>query len=357
MEKIRTIISGTGAYIPELEIDGKYFESTALYDEKGNLLVKPFSEILRKFIDITEIEKRRYAPEHMTNSEMGKIAAEQAISGSGVERENIDNIIYATNYGEVSKSGYADFLPSASARLKNKLKITNRKCIPYDMVFGCPGFVEALILADNLIMAQKAKTILVVGSDFLSRVIDPYDRNKLIFADGAGAMIVQAQVSTGSGIVKTNTVSDNGEELDYMWNGPSYNKDHDQDKLYIKMNGRKIYEYALKNVPAAIKETIDEAGLHISDISKILIHQANAKMDHAMIERLYKLYGYDSPQTDIAPMTVQFLGNSSVATVPIMYDLINKAQMDNHRFVSKDYIVLASVGVGMNINCIIYQIP
>ena len=354
---IRTIITGTGSYLPELEIEGKYFENTPLYDEKGILIDKPFDEILNKFIDITEIEKRRYAPEYMTNSEMGKVAAEKAITHSGVDPEKIDYIIYATNYGEVNEAGHADFLPSASARLKNKLEIKNRKCITYDMVFGCAGFVEALILADNLIQAQKAKTILVVGSDFLSRVVDPYDRNKLIFADGAAAMIARAETSTESGIIHSNTICDNGEELEFMWNGPSLNKEHGQDKLYIKMNGRKIYEYALKNVPDAIKQTIDEAGLDISDVSKILIHQANAKMDDAMIKRLFKLYGHDTVPADIAPMTVQFLGNSSVATVPTLFDLINKAELGDHRFSSKDYVVLATVGVGMNINCIIYQLP
>ncbi|MGJ1318741.1 3-oxoacyl-ACP synthase III family protein [Sphingobacterium spiritivorum] len=354
---MRTIITGTGAYIPELEIDGRHFENIPLYDEKSNLIDKPFDETLQKFIDITEIEKRRYASESMTNSEMGKIASENAIAQSGIDRESIDYIIYATTYGEVSKSGNADFMPSASARLKNKLKINNRNCITYDMIFGCPAFVESLILANNLIQAKKAKIILVAGSDFLSRVLDPYDRNKLIFADGAGAMVVQAKTSTQSGIIHSNTICDNGEELDYMWNGTSLNKSYGQDKLYIKMSGRKVYEYALKNVPSAIKQTIDEAGLHIDDISKILIHQANAKMDEAMIARLFKLYGKDSYPHDIVPMTVQSLGNSSVATVPTMFDLINRGQLDNHRFATNDYIVMASVGAGMNINCILYRMP
>lgn len=139
-----TIITGTGSYIPESEIDGTYFDGTPLYDDKGSLIDKPFNEILQKFIDITEIEKRRYASEKMTNSEMGKIASEQTIAHSGIDKESIDYIIYATNYGEVNNSGYADFMPSASARLKNKLKINNRNGILYDMIFGCPEFVEAL---------------------------------------------------------------------------------------------------------------------------------------------------------------------------------------------------------------------
>ena len=91
------------------------------------------------------------------------------------------------------------------------------------------------------------------------------------------------------------------------------------------MRGRKIYEYALKNVPDAIKDTISQAGLDIDDIDKILIHQANAKMDHAIIHRLFKLYGKEYRE-EIAPMTIQEFGNSSVATVPTMYDLIKKTK-------------------------------
>ncbi|MDD7885070.1 3-oxoacyl-ACP synthase III family protein [Flavivirga sp. 57AJ16] len=354
---INSLIIGTGKYIPEMEIDGRQLSQKSLYDEDGKLIEKPFNETLKKFIDITKIEKRRYAPDSMSNSEMGRIAAEKAIEESKIDREKIDYIIYATNYGEVGENGQANFMPSASARLKNKLKIENRKCITYDMVFGCPGFVEAVILANNLILANKAKVILVVGSDFLSRVVDPFDRNKLIFADGAAAMMLIKNTSPKKGIIHSNTICDNGEEIDFMWNGNSYNKNHDQNNLYIKMRGRKIYEYALKNVPLAIKNTIDEAKLTISDIKKIIIHQANAKMDEAIITRLFKLYNQESYSPNILPMTVHFLGNSSVATVPTLYDLIDKGELGNHRFLSGDYIIMASLGASMNINCILYQIP
>jgi 3-oxoacyl-[acyl-carrier-protein] synthase-3 len=123
------------------------------------------------------------------------------------------------------------------------------------------------------------------------------------------------------------------------------------------MQGRKIYEYALKNVPAAIKETIEDAGLSIEDINKILIHQANAKMDYAMIERLHKLYNVKDYDHSISPMTIQEFGNSSVATIPTMFDLIIKGKMEGQSFKEKGNIVMTSVGAGMNINAIVYRFP
>jgi 3-oxoacyl-[acyl-carrier-protein] synthase-3 len=229
--------------------------------------------------------------------------------------------------------------------------------VNYDMIFGCPGWVEAMILADTLIKSKKAKLILVVGSETLSRVTDPFDRNKMIFADGAGAVVVTATDDETVGIIADSTICDNDIELNFLENSPSLKRDEDRTKLYIRMHGRKIYEYALKNVPDAIKETIDKADLTLDDIDKILIHQANAKMDYAMISRLHKLYGKSDYDHAISPMTIQELGNSSVATIPTMFDLIRKGKLDGHSFKEKGNIVFTSVGAGMNINAIVYRFP
>ena len=120
------------------------------------------------------------------------------------------------------------------------------------------------------------------------------------------------------------------------------------------MNGRKVYEFALTNVPKAIKMCIDEAGVKISDVKKILLHQANAKMDTAMGKRLYKLYDMEFNE-DIMPLTVKYFGNSSVATIPTMFDLIRRKKLDSHVFNSGDIIIFASVGAGMHINAMVYQ--
>jgi 3-oxoacyl-[acyl-carrier-protein] synthase III len=125
--------------------------------------------------------------------------------------------------------------------------------------------------------------------------------------------------------------------------------------LYIKMNGRKVYEFALNNVPVAIKSALDKANVSIDQVRKILIHQANEKMDNAILERLFNLCGRNEIPKNIMPMTIGWLGNSSVATIPTMLDLILKGDLPNHDIATGDAVVIASVGAGMNINAIVYQ--
>lgn len=352
-----TIIIGSGSYIPTKVIGREHFMDSVFYTDEGDRIDKPNAEIIQKFVEITEIENRRYMEDGEFNSDLGYRAAKEAIYDAQIDQEEIDYIIYASNFGEVDQNGMTNFMPSMSARVKNKLGIKNRKCVNYDMIFGCPGWVEGMILADTLIKAKKAKLILVVGSETLSRVTDAFDRNKMIFADGAGAVVVKATDDENVGIIADSTICDNDAELNYLENAPSLKRDEDRRPLYIRMHGRKIYEYALKNVPDAIKETIDKAGLTIDDIDKILIHQANAKMDYAMISRLHKLYGKTDYDHAIAPMTIQEFGNSSVATIPTMFDLIMKGEMNGHTFKEKGNIVFASVGAGMNINAVVYRFP
>ncbi len=352
-----TIIIGSGSHIPERVIGRDHFMNSKFYTDEGDLIDKDNSEIIQKFVEITEIENRRYINDDEFNSDIGAHAAKEAIYDAQIDPETLDYIIYASNFGDVGKDGLSNFMPSMSARLKNKLGIKNRKCVNYDMIFGCPGWVEAMILADSLIKAKKAKLILVVGSETLSRVTDPYDRNKMIFADGAGAVVVKATDDENVGIIADSTICDNDAELMYLENADSLNPNFKENKHYIRMHGRKIYEYALKNVPQAIKDTIDKAGLSIENIDKILIHQANAKMDYAMIDRLHRLYDIKDYDHSISPMTIQEFGNSSVATIPTMYDLIIKNEMKGHQFKQNGNIVFASVGAGMNINAIVYKFP
>lgn len=352
-----TIIIGSGSYLPPNIVGSDYFLETTFYTDAGDRIDKPAEEVIEKFVEITEIEKRRYVKEDQMNSDIAFEAAKEAIYDAQIDPEDLDYIIFASNFGEVDQNGVSNFMPTMAARVKNKLGIKNRKCITYDMIFGCPGWVEAMILADHLIKGNTAKLILVIGAETLSRVTDPFDRNKMIFADGAGAVVVKGTDEKNVGIISHNTVCDNSLELNYLENSPSLNKDAEQKTLYIRMQGRKIYEYALKNVPILIKETIDDAGLSIENIDKVLLHQANAKMDHAMVSRLFKLYGINEYDDKVSPMTIQFLGNSSVATIPTMYDLIAKGEMKGHEFKKGGHVVFGSVGAGMNINCIVYKMP
>lgn len=351
---LKSVITGSGHYLPSRIIDGSQFSHKEFYDAKGERIDKDNEEIIRKFVEITEIEERRYVEQDEVNSDIGARASEMAIQESGIDRQQIDYIIAASNFGDITVGGSSDFMPSMSAKIKNKLGIKNRRCVNYDMLFGCPGWIEAFILANDLIQVGRAKTILVVGTETLSRTVDPYDRDQMIFADGAGAIILEAKENSEEGFITSSTICDNDVELGYLVNSCSLNPNAGHDKIYIRMQGRKIYEYALKNVPVAMKETIDNANISLADVDKILIHQANAKMDHAIIKRLFKLY-HEEYRKDIAPMTIQKFGNSSVATVPTLYDLVKKGQMEGHSFKPKGYVVMASVGAGMNINCLVYK--
>jgi 3-oxoacyl-[acyl-carrier-protein] synthase-3 len=120
------------------------------------------------------------------------------------------------------------------------------------------------------------------------------------------------------------------------------------------MFGRKIYEFALSKVPKAMKECLDNSGIPIEKLDKILIHQANEKMDEAIVQRFYKLYTTEMPE-GIMPMSIHELGNSSVATIPTLYDSILKGKIPNQSLKKGDVILFASVGAGMNVNAIVYK--
>lgn len=122
------------------------------------------------------------------------------------------------------------------------------------------------------------------------------------------------------------------------------------------MKGRKVYEYAIKNVPIAMKTCIDNAGVPIEQVKKFFLHQANEKMDEGFIKALYKLYGIRAIPEDIMPMSIHELGNSSVATIPTLYDRVKKGFYANHQLNKGDIVVFASVGAGMNINAICYKV-
>ena len=120
------------------------------------------------------------------------------------------------------------------------------------------------------------------------------------------------------------------------------------------MNGRKVYEYALKHVPLAMKDCMDKSGLPISHLKKVFIHQANEKMDEAIVKRFYELYDVPVP-AGVMPMCIHWLGNSSVSTIPTLFDLVRKGELEGQAVQPGDVILFASVGAGMNINAVCYR--
>ena len=347
-------ITGTGSYIPEIIQDNSKFLDRDFFDNEGNRIETKNEEIIEKFQNITGIRERRYVKNELNTSDIAYFAAKEAIKNSKVDPEKIDYIILAHNFGNASNdSVQVDVFPSLAVRVKNLLKIKNPKCVAYDILFGCPGWLEGVIQGYGFIKAGMAERCLVIGADTLSRVVDVNDRDSMIFADGAGATIIEKTDEEG-GILSHNTASYTDDEVFYLFYGKSYNPQADEKTKYIKMRGRKVYEFALTNVPSAMKECLDLANTDISEIKKILIHQANAKMDDAIVKRLYKLFNEESPEK-IMPLTVDRFGNSSVATVPTMFDLIIRNKLGDHKIEKGDKIIFASVGAGMHINAMVYQ--
>ena len=346
--------TGTGSYIPSTVEKNEDFFQHQFLNVDGSTIEHPNEVIVEKFKAITGIAERRYAKPHLNSSDLAFFAAEKAIANANINPEELDYIILAHNFGDVKHNTIqSDILPCLASRVKHSLRIKNPKCVAYDILFGCPGWIEGVIQAHAFIKAGIAKKCLVIGSETLSRVVDKHDRDSMIYSDGAGAAVIEATDEEG-GILAYETASFTYDEAYYLFYGNSYNQELNENTKYIKMHGRKIYEFALNNVPNAMKTCLDNSGVNIKDVKKILIHQANEKMDEAIIKRFYRLYKMQVPE-GIMPMSIHKLGNSSVATVPTLFDLIRSNKLENQSISKGDVIIFASVGGGMHINSIVYK--
>jgi 3-oxoacyl-[acyl-carrier-protein] synthase-3 len=347
-------ITGVGSYIPEVKVANIDFDKHVFLNEDGSPFAYPNEVVIAKFKNITGIEQRRYAAPEQCSSDLAFLASQKAIENAGIDPETLDYIIFAHNFGDVKYgTNQSDMIPSLATRVKHKLQIKNPKCVAFDILFGCPGWIEGVLQANAFIKSGMAKRCLVIGSETLSRVVDDHDRDSMIYSDGAGATVIESS-DDETGMLSYESATFAYDEAGYLYFGQSYNPDLDPDIKYIKMYGRKIYEFALSQVPAAMKSCLDQSGLDIDDVKKILIHQANEKMDEAIIHRFYKLYGKSVPK-DIMPMSIHELGNSSVATIPTLLDLLIRGKIENQELHKGDVLIFASVGAGMNINAFVYR--
>jgi 3-oxoacyl-[acyl-carrier-protein] synthase-3 len=357
-ETIYSVITGTGNYIPTKHISNEYFLQNEFYDSDGKKLEKENQEIIEKFSEITTITGRRYVMDTLVTSDIAYYAAIDAIKSGNIDKEELDYIIVAHNFGDVKNNNRRmDVVPCLAARVKHKLEIKNPDTVAYDLLFGCPGWLQAAIHADYLIKSGDARKVLVIGADILSRISDPHDRDSMLYADGAGATIFEARKSEYPvGILAHKTRTDTLLNSKMLYMGKSYKPGKEnKDEIFLKMYGRKLYQYAIEKVPQTIKECLEKSNIHLSEIKKALIHQANGKMDEAILKRLFSLYEMADVPKEIMPMTISWLGNSSVATIPTLLDLILKDQLKPHKIDKGDTLIFASVGAGMNINALIYK--
>lgn len=353
-----SIIVGTGCYIPSKKIANSFFLNHHFYDKNGQIFTKPNTEIIEKFKSITHIVERRYAEDDLSCSDIAFLAAENALYSSDIDRETLDYIIMTHNFGDVDPhSQRLDMLPSLASRVKHRLNIKNPDTVAYDIIFGCPGWLEAVIQAHYYLKSGDSKRILIIGADTVSRVTDPHDRDSMIYADGAGAIVLETQARhERAGILAHVSRSDTFLDTNnYLNMGKSYHPEQGSDKQFVKMDGRKLYEYAVKTVPSVVTQCLKKANLSLTDIRKVLIHQANEKMDMAILKHLFNEHNQTLPD-NIMPMTIDTLGNSSVATLPTLLDLILKGKMSDHALNPGDHILFASVGAGMSVNALIYRL-
>ena len=352
---MRIAITGTGSYIPEVVVENQDFEKHEFLNSDGSTFKHNNPVIIEKFKAITGIGERRYVEDNLNTSDIAFLAAERAIADAGIDKEELDYIILAHNFGDVAHGqSQGDTLPSLATRVKHHLRIKNPKCVAYDLLFGCPGWIEGVIQANAFIKSGIAKKCLVIGAETLSRIVDPFDRDSMIYSDGAGATIVEANENSGQ-LLSHASATYAYDEAYLIFYGKSFKSPSEDHTKYIKMYGRKIYEFALTHVPQAMNDCLKDSDVAITDVSKIFIHQANEKMDEAIVKRFYGLYDMEMPE-GIMPMNIGKLGNSSVATIPTLLDMVRNGKLENQSIQKGDVIIFASVGAGMNINAIVYRV-
>ncbi len=444
---IYATFTGTGSYLPGWSVGNDHFQdSTFLGSQAG----KPTSEVIGKFEEITEINRRRWANSNQVTSDLAALAVDDLFFNTDVKPEDVDGLIVAHNFGDVATLGTnLDMVPTHASRVKRSLGIRNPYAIAYDIIAskgtatwvrnangyvqngktlvidpldvqksfdpvenhrlaleqleqrdidretlealvvahtsqdlclaeklkrdlglrdnlvaydlikGCPGALHALEHARKYVASGRLRKVIVVGAENLPKVSDPHDADSMIYSAGAGAIMVEAVRSDKPiGILSYVARTDAIDHADLLKMDRSFNPALEEKGLFLRMDGHEVFKYAVRTVPRVVKESIEKAGLSINKIDKVCLHQANGKMDKRILAKLFKAYGLkesDIP-SDLMPMIIEWMGNNSVATVPILLDLINKGILEDE-LKSGDNVVLASVGAGMNINSMVYRVP
>lgn len=353
---MKTFIAGTGTKLPERRIENSFFLDRVFMDPNGLINPKPQADIIAKLEQITGIRERGYIPEKGDSVPLMVDASLAALTDWGQDKNLIDGIIVAHNAGNMleGRQGFHT-VPNMAALLKNRLGITNHECFAYDLLFGCPGWLQGVIQAHQAIQMGDAKHVLVVGIEVASRLLDPHDLDSLILADGCGAAVISGTPDEQVGIVSYATYSHALDDISCIYLDRSYNKEIEAPTLF-KMNGKDVYKYATVWVPKVIKKALDKAGMDVSEVDMFLFHQANGKMLHAFANNLAQMYGIQGLSFEgKIPTTIEFTGNTSVATIPTMLDLIRKNELGTYNIKPGDTVVFASVGAGMHCNALVYR--
>jgi 3-oxoacyl-[acyl-carrier-protein] synthase III len=352
----RSMVIGTGSVLPEVVVPNSDFEANEFFSPDGVRIAKTSEEIIEKLEAITGIRERRYIPKDHDSVQLMSDASRLAVEDAGLDVDQLSGIIVTHNAGNmVPLEKTFHTVPNLASSLKNSLNCRNHECFAYDILFGCPGWLQGVIQAHQLISCGDAEHVLVTGLEIASRLLDPHDVDSMILGDGCGACVISRSDSPVKGIVAYSTYSHAMDDNRIIYLGESYNKEL-AGSCYFHMNGREVYKYATEWVPKVVKNALEKANLDIDNVDIFLFHQANAKMLEAIAKNLANSCGVttDSFEGKI-PSTIEFLGNTSVATIPTMLDLIRKNKLDGYKIAEGQIAVMASVGAGMHCNALVYQ--
>ena len=311
----RAVIKGIGAYLPDNVVTNGDIEK--IVDTSDEWITER-----------TGIKQRHFASKEQYTSDLAYNAAKEAISTSGINKNDIDLIIVATTTPDRT-------LPATAVTVQSLLGLKN---IPaFDIQAACSGFIYGLSIVNSFIRSGQAKNILVIGAETLSRIIDWEDRSTcVLFGDGAAAFICTSEDYSGSlgdrGIFSTNLYADGKcEKLLYADGGPSTN----QISGYISMEGKDVFRHAVKNLTSSVKDTLLLNNLEISDIDWMVPHQANKRILDSTVKKL------DFPMDKVI-VTVHKHANTSAASIPLaMVSGVNDGLIKEG-----DLIIMEAMGAG-----------
>lgn len=311
----RAVVVGIGHYLPERIVPNAEFEKT----------LDTSDEWIRSR---SGIERRHFAAEGETTSSMGAAAARNALEDAGMTATDIDAVIVATSTADLT-------FPSAATMVQAELGMTNG--FAFDVQAVCAGFAYALANANALILSGQAERVLVIGSETFSRIMDWTDRSTcVLFGDGAGALVLDAQSGAGTsddrGILATDLNSDGRyKDLLYVDGGVST-----QRTGYLRMQGNQVFRHAVEKLAATAEAALSKAGLGCEDVDWIVPHQANIRI----IQGTAKKMGLPMEKVVV---TVQDHGNTSAASIPLALS-VGKAR---GQIKQGDLIVTEAIGGGL----------
>lgn len=313
---IRAVVKGVGHYLPARVVPNSEFEGQ----------VETTDEWIRTR---SGIERRHFAADGETTSDLGAAAARAALDDAGLEAGDIDAIIVATSTPDLT-------FPSVATMVQAKLGLT--KGFAFDVQAVCAGFVFALANANALILSGQARRVMVIGSETFSRILDFQDRSTcVLFGDGAGALIVQAEEGTGStddrGILSTDLNSDgNYRDLLYVDGGVSTSG----TAGHLRMQGNQVFRHAVEKLTETAHAALGKAGLSGGDVDWIVPHQANIRIIEGTAKRM------QVPMERVV-VTVQDHGNTSAASIPLALS-VGKAR---GQIKTGDLLVTEAIGGGL----------